>query len=366
MLMRSFLRRSLGRHPRIRVVGEAGNGREALERSVTLRPDVLVLDVEMPVMNGIDALKAIMKRNPLPVVMFSSKTQKGAEITFEALSLGAVDFEPKPESGLSLSPAAEALCRKIVAASSAQIQTVAVCPVLPAAQSRRSGKDAVVLETTVQGTTPETARSKAVAGARPRKLVVIGASTGGPAALEILLSSLPGDLEAGIVICQHMPPGFTRPMAKRLNGKSKMKVKEAADGDAPGSGEALIVPGGRHGMLWGENWENCAIVLDKGPPVHGVHPSVDVTLRGALKTFGPDLLVVILTGMGFDGAKEARRAKNAGATVICQDEATSVVWGMPAACVQLGACHRILPLEQMAPAILEFAGGCPREAKGVS
>lgn len=334
LFMRHLLKRALESNPHIHVVGEARDGFEAVEKNAELSPAVIVMDVEMPRMDGLAALKRVMAAKPVPVVMFSSLTTKNAQVTFDALSLGAVDFMPKPESRINISPIADELCRKIIAAASANLRR----------------------------------RARAVRPARDRKepsrfresnsLVVIGSSTGGPQALDEVIPRLPVDFPGCVLVCQHMPAGFTASMAKRLDSLTAVPVREAADGDRFPSGTVLIAPGGVHAKIAQEGGgERLAshIRLDSGEPVHGVRPAVDVTLLDAGPLFGPKLMAVIMTGMGFDGAKGAKSAKSYGATVICQDESTSVVWGMPRACVEIGACDRVLPLARIAGAVQKFA-----------
>ena len=333
LFMRHLVKKALESHPRIQVVGEARDGCEAVEKNAELCPSVIVMDVQMPKMDGLSALRRIMGERPAPVVMFSSLTTRNAVVTLEALSLGAVDFMPKPENRVNISPIAEELCRKVVAAASANLR-------------------------------PKTRRARPAGGKKSLQraeeagaLVVIGSSTGGPQALDEVIPKLPPDFPGCVLICQHMPPGFTASMAKRLDALAAVAVKEAQDGDRFLSGSVLVAPGGVHSEVvkndGGQGRPH--IRLNAGEPVHGVRPAVDVALLGAAPLFGPKLMVVILTGMGFDGAKGAKAAKNLGATIICQDEATSVVWGMPRACVEIGACDKILPLQRIAGAIQKFA-----------
>ncbi len=326
--MRAFLRNLLERHPRVLVIGEAQNGLQAVDAVSSLNPDVLVLDIEMPVMDGLDALRRIMQETPLPVVMFSSRTKVGAGATLEALSFGAVDFVPKPDSRAGLELVGSELCCKVVAASAVQVRS------RPARGQVRAGR--------FRGGITREANAKVIA--------VIGASTGGPSALESVIPALPSAMSGGVLICQHMPSGFTASMAERLDGLSKVPVREAKDGDTLRCGEVLVAPGGYHARLEA----GPRVRLEESAPVHGVRPSVDVTLADAAPLFGPNLIAAILTGMGFDGAKGTREARKHGASVVCQDEATSIVWGMPRACVEIGAASEVLPLERIPGAICAF------------
>jgi two-component system chemotaxis response regulator CheB len=329
-------------NPRIQVVGEARDGCEAVAQNAELSPDVIVMDVEMPRMNGLAALRRVMEEKPVPVVMFSSQTTKGAQVTVDALAFGAVDFMPKPENRVSISPIAEELCRKIIAAASAKLRR----PKVRAARPARSRK--------AQGSSRGS-----------NSLVIIGSSTGGPQALDEVIPGLPADFPGCVLVCQHMPAGFTASMAKRLDSLTAIPVKEAEDGDGFGSGTVLVAPGGLHTRIAGDGGvgaQTSRIHLDQGEPVHGVRPAVDVTLLDAAPLFGPKLMVVIMTGMGFDGAKGAKIAKSYGATVVCQDESSSVVWGMPRACLEVGACDKVLPLSGIAGAVVEFAKSAEESA----
>ena len=318
-LARHIIKKSFEGDSRFSVVGEATDGVQTVEKVLDLGPDVVILDVEMPRMSGLEALKQIMDRRPTPVLMFSSRTQKGAQTTIEALSLGAVDFLPKPEGGpLTLSRVSEELVSKTLAVAEARVRT---------------GK--------VRGA----AEQKCPAGNEPRSLVLLGASTGGPQALEEIMSGI--DPEVSGIIVQHMPPGFTTSLARRLDLVSRLRVEEAFDGQVLEKGKVVVARGGYHLRLSSPT----AVFLDEGSPVHGVRPSVDVAIEDATKFWGSKLIIAILTGMGFDGARGARVAKKAGARVLVQDENTSVVWGMPRATVELGSADAVLPIEKMAPTI---------------
>lgn len=316
---RHVVKKSLGADPRFEIVGEATDGVQAIEKVLELRPDVVILDVEMPRMSGLAALKEIMKRCPTPVLMFSSRTQRGAQTTLEALALGAVDFLPKPSGGpISLSEVSDELVSKTMAVAQARVR---------------------------MGRARQKVSEKPVSGERPRSLVVLGASTGGPQALEEIMADM--DPETSGIIVQHMPPGFTASLARRLDSVSKLRVEEAVDGQELEKGKFIVAKGGYHLRLASAE----EVALDQSGPVHGVRPSVDVALEDAARFWGPRLIVGILTGMGFDGARGARTAKKAGATVLVQDEQSSVVWGMPRAAIELGCADAVLPIEKMAPTI---------------
>lgn len=343
LFMRHMLKRALGGHPRITVVAEARDGLEAVEKNAEVKPDVIVMDVEMPRLDGLSALERIMSdRRPVPVIMFSSLTQRGAQVTLEALSRGAVDFMAKPQSTVRFDAVGEELGRKVVAAASARLR---IRNLRARSRSRFSGHEAEV-ETSVIPADFREAKS----------LVVIGTSTGGPQALDDVIPGLPSDLESCVVICQHMPEGFTASMARRLDGMTPLPVREARSGEGIPAGAVLVAPGGLHLKVSpGVNGAPSIFKTDDGPPVHGVKPAVDVTLFDAAPIFKDRLMVVIMTGMGFDGAKGAKAAKSLGAMVVAQDEGTSVVWGMPRACYELGICDKVVPLTGIADEIAKFA-----------
>ncbi len=328
-LMRHILRKVFRDHRDIQVIGEARNGREAVRKVMDLSPDVLLLDVEMPELNGISALGEIMQKCPLPVIMFSAWTKKGASVTLEALSLGAVDFMPKPELRVNVESVAGELCKKIRDASKAR------------PRGRHRAHDPV--------------KEKASPKGRSSTLIVIGSSAGGPQALETVLPSLPRDFPGSVVVCQHMPPGFTASFARRLDSVCAVNVREACEGDRLLKGRILVAPGGYHLRIKrGQDAEGPFLALGTGEPVHGVKPAVDLTLQDAGPLFGENLLAVILTGMGYDGVQGAKDARAWGATVFCQDRDTSVVWGMPGACVAAGAYDRVAPLDAMGSLMTRF------------
>lgn len=342
LLMRHMLKRALAGHPRVTVVGEARDGLEAVEKNAELDPDVIIMDVEMPRMDGLSALSRIMSARPVPVVMFSSLTQKGAQVTLDALSLGAVDFMAKPHLGAGFDAVVEELTRKVTASAAA---TPRVRKAEPGSGQRHSRDSRAVRS---QAVLPEFKEAKS--------LVVIGTSTGGPQALDDVVPGLPANTDSCVLICQHMPAGFTASLAKRLDGMASLPVREATSGEGVPAGTVLVAPGGRHlKVLPGSGGGASVFQIDDGPPVHGVKPAVDVTLFDAAPIFKDRLMVVIMTGMGFDGAKGARAAKSMGAKVIAQDETTSVVWGMPRACYELGICDKVLPLAGIADEISKFA-----------
>jgi two-component system chemotaxis response regulator CheB len=348
----AFMRSMVGRmllEAGFEVAGYAGDGAEALAQLETLQPDVVTMDVEMPGMNGLEAVDAIMRRGPLPIVMLSAYTQTGAAITVDALARGAVDFITKPADGADLSVIRTELVEKLKRAAAldrAQLRGVALpagagTPFGPAAASRDQPADAGPASTAV----PPLRR-------RSRQVVAIGTSTGGPAALSELLPSLPGDLPAGILIVQHMPAGFTRALADRLDSLTSLTVREAVAGETVQDGLALVAPGDFHMAV---SSGGC-IVLSKDPPVHSVRPAADVLLASAAAVYGPACVAVILTGMGHDGAEGAAEVRRAGGQVIVQDARSSVIFGMASSVLDAGGADAVVPLSGMAGAIVEACG----------
>jgi len=308
------------------VVGQAKDGKDAIAQILKLKPDVCTMDFNMPGMNGAETVRAVMQQQPTPVVMFSAHTKQGAKETFDALAAGAVDFVTKPagEVSVDLSKIAEDLIAKLTAAASARPRAaVATAPI------RTSG-------------TMSTGKTPLPLGA-PR-LCVIGVSTGGPAALSELVPALPGELKLAIVIVQHMPAGFTAALAERLNAASRVSVREAQTGDRPFPGTVLIAPGDKHL----EFDERGFCVLTDGPMVNGCRPAADVTMMSAAKVYERRALAVVMTGMGKDGAAGALAIKRAGGKTLAQDQATSVIYGMPRAAIDMGAIDEVCALGDIA------------------
>ncbi|HZT13369.1 MAG TPA: chemotaxis response regulator protein-glutamate methylesterase [Candidatus Baltobacteraceae bacterium] len=332
--MRRAITRMLEGEPEIIVAATARNGEEAIAKAAQIQPDVITMDVEMPGMSGLDAVRRITAESDVPIIMVSSLTHEGAEITFLALELGAVDFIPKPDSAyVNIKDVARDLVAKVRVFANRRTQRaraprpkVSLAPLLPpAAASRRD-----IFE-----------------------CVAIGTSTGGPVALSHIVPSLPGDFPVPILIVQHMPRGFTRPLADRLNTSSNLTVLEAQEGMQLAKGHVLVAPAGSQLTLRrsGERVE-VALTEDDGRSLHV--PSVDVMTSAVAAVYGPATLAAILTGMGQDGVVGLRRVKEAGGFVLGQDAATSVVYGMPRAAAQAGLVDRVLPLEQIAPALCEL------------
>ena len=318
--------------PQIQVVGSARTGIEAIEQVKLLRPDVVTLDVVMPEMDGIEALKRIMAECPTPVIMLSALTSENAEPTIRALELGAVDFYLKPSAIRPVGTGAEddALTAKIKMAAAAKI-------------GNKEWEQAPQSETSVA--TPAEAAGKTTFN----NLVVIGSSTGGPRALMGVVPLLPADIPAAVLIVQHMPPVFTKSLADRLAQVSKLQVTEARDGDIVTRGRVLLAPGDFHMTVNKRE----RIVLNQDPPKLGVRPSVDILMKSAADIYGPSVVGVILTGMGTDGTEGAAAIKGRGGRIIAQDEATSAVYGMPHSVAKAGYVDKVGPIQKIAQLILK-------------
>nr|WP_297357766.1 chemotaxis response regulator protein-glutamate methylesterase [uncultured Caldimonas sp.] len=335
-LVRSLLTEIINRQADMQCVGAASDPYVAREMIRNLDPDVITLDVEMPRMDGIDFLSKLMRLRPMPVVMVSTLTERGADVTLRALELGAIDFVAKPKIGISngLQQLAQEITEKIRIAAKAQVRKLATPP--PAAPG-----DAVAAP-------PVPAN---IGRLSTEKIVFIGASTGGTEATREVLTNLPPDSPA-VVITQHMPPGFTRSYATRLNGLCRIAVKEAEDGERVLPGHAYIAPGGRHLSIERSGANYVARVQDT-EPVNRHRPSVEVLFKSAARVVGPNAIGIMLTGMGADGAKAMKEMRDAGSYNYVQDEASCVVFGMPREAIQAGAAHEVLPLTQIAPQLIE-------------
>ena len=329
-LMRELLTTILSSDPQITVVGSAGDPFAAREKIKTLNPDVLTLDIEMPRMDGLTFLEKLMRGHPMPVIMISSLTDKGAETTLRALSLGAVDYISKPKLDISDGTImqAEDIIAKVKTAAKAKIRVRTALPAPPAESS-----------------------PKAYNFSATHKVVAIGASTGGTEALKELLSSLPADFP-GIVIVQHMPEAFTGPFSQRLDSLCRIRVQEASDGDRILQGHALLAPGG-HQMAVVRRGAEYAVRVYRGERVNRHIPSVDVLFNSCARQLGKNALGVILTGMGADGAQGMLEMKRAEAHTIAQDESTCVVFGMPKEAIRLGGVDQVLPLGRINQAMLD-------------
>ncbi len=320
----------LQRDPSIEVVGTAGDGALAVSEAKRLKPDVITMDVEMPVMDGITAVKQIMVERPTPIIMFSAFTQEGAEATLNALDAGAVDFLPKQTTQIAQRPhpIRDLLPERVLALG-------------------RGGR--------VRQTIGQVRHERGTTGRADRtghyRLVVIGASTGGPTAIQKLLSALPANFPLPILVVVHMPESFTPTYAQRLDAQCAISVKEAVDGDPLGPGQALVAPGGRQMVL--DQWRaNTVVRVRESSPGQTYRPSVDVTMSSAAYTFSDGVLAIVLTGMGADGKQAARLLKERGSTVWSQDRASCVVYGMPQAVEKSGLSDKVLPLDDIGPTLV--------------
>ena len=330
-LVRRLLCEALESSAEVKVAGTASNGAIALARIPQLNPDVITLDIEMPGMNGIETLLEIRKLYPkLPVIMFSTLTERGAAITLEALSLGASDYATKPTNSESLASAMERVRRellsKIVSLASRSSKAVpALARVISPARRKPSGQ--------------------------PIDILAIGTSTGGPNALAAVIPHLPPNFPVPVVVVQHMPPVFTRLLAERLNACSPLSVREGAAGETLEPGQVWIARGDHH-MTVARKGTGVVLSLNQEPPENSCRPAVDVLFRSVAQIYGPGVLGVVMTGMGADGARGALQIRDAGGQVVVQDEASSVVWGMPGAVVSEGAADKICPLTEISQEIV--------------
>lgn len=324
LFMRAAIENTLARLGGFEVVGQARDGVDAVGKVARLRPDVVTMDYNMPRMNGAAAVREIMKRSPTPVIMFSAHTRQGARETFEALAAGAVDFCTKPDGEVSadLSKIARELGAKLRAAAASRPQVVSPL---------RSAKDP---RASTRITLPPTG---------PR-LVIIGVSTGGPAALSRVIPAFAANTRFATLVVQHMPAQFTAALAERLDAMSAVHVAEAQGGELPVPGAVLIAPGDRHVEF---DDQGC-VVLTQGSAVNGCRPSADVTMRSAASVYGRRSIGVIMTGMGKDGAAGMAAIKQAEGRTLAQDEDTSVIFGMPRAAIELGVVDYVVPLDDIA------------------
>lgn len=338
-VIRRLVTEILDEDPRVVVAGVARDGKVALEQADTLRPDVITLDIEMPVMDGLTALRELHRRYPkLPVVMFSTLTERGASATLDALTAGASDYVTKPSNvgsvGESRRSIREQLVPKLVALAHAA-RPAAKAPVIPpqpvpAGRQRSSGFE----------------------------ILALGASTGGPDALSTVLCRLPGTLPIPVVVVQHMPALFTRTLAIRLDRDAALHVEEATEGAPVVTGQVLIAPGGLH-LEVRRTAGQLRAHLTEAPPENFCRPAVDVLFRSVAATFGPGVLACVLTGMGRDGAAGAEVIRRSGGVVWAQDQETSVVWGMPGAVASGGHADRILPLPEIGGQLAMAVTGAP-------
>lgn len=349
--MRKALSMMLESDPHIEVVGNARNGKEGVELVKKLKPDLVTMDVEMPEMDGLTALRIIMEENPTPVMMVSSITQKGASATFEAMDLGAVDFIPKELSFISLD---------IVHIKNELLEKIKTIgqrrALLMAAAKRRIASKRISAEAkaamAVGKSRPRAIRRKHLVGTNIQ-MVALGCSTGGPPALQAVVTGLPKNFPVPVLVVQHMPPKFTKSLADRLNGLSKVTVSEARQGEIAEPGHVYIAPGAMH-MTLSPGTVTPSIRVAETPNDTLYRPSVDVMMKSVIKRYGKQTLGVILTGMGNDGQSACQELHGLGGKIIAQDEETCIVYGMPRAIVEKGLADTVSPIESITDEILSF------------
>jgi two-component system chemotaxis response regulator CheB len=352
----------LSADPTIQVVGTATNGREAIDQALALKPDVITMDYEMPMMDGITAVRHIMQRCPTPVLMFSSLTHEGARVTLDALDAGAVDYLPKNFEDISRNPekVKQLLCEKVHTLSRSNRRFGSYASHAPVTASAPASSHApassLASSAPARAAAPVRAAAPAPAAAhapapkrKPYKLVAIGTSTGGPVALQRVLTQLPANFPAPIVLIQHMPAAFTKAFAERLDKLCKISVKEAEDGDMLRPGLALLAPGGKQMMIDGRG----TVKILPGDERLNYKPCVDITFGSAAKSYGDKVLSVVLTGMGADGREGARLLKQGGSTVWAQDEASCVIYGMPMAIVKANLADAVYSLDEIGKHLVE-------------
>ncbi|HEX5564904.1 MAG TPA: chemotaxis response regulator protein-glutamate methylesterase [Sporosarcina sp.] len=353
--MRKLISEMLSKHPLLEVIGIARNGKDALAKVAELRPDVITMDIEMPLMNGLEALKQIMEQQPTPVVMLSSTTETGAENTMIAMEYGAVDFVAKPGGAISLNlhEVEREIVGKVIAASKVEISNLIKQPT-PRVEPESTLKEATSKPSVSFVNKIDSLQEKKISKAH-ETFVIIGTSTGGPRALQEVLTKLPSNINAPILVVQHMPPGFTKSLAQRLDGLSEIRVKEAEDGEFLLKGVAYIAPGGKHLKFEKCLGGFCVRLDDTVPPRMGHRPSVDVLLESAADKRDLQYVTTIMTGMGHDGREGMQQLKAACKTItIAESEKTSVVYGMPKAIKEAGLADRVVDVQCIAAAITEI------------
>lgn len=320
LLMRKVLANIINSDPNMQVIGEAKNGKEVLEKIAELKPDVVTLDINLPLLNGIDVLEYIMKRYPTPVVIISAYSQEGTADTIKALELGAVDFISKPrgEVSLDMEHLKDEIIAKIKLAYTIDVNKLLI------------KKKPVLL----------------------KKVVIIGASTGGPKMILAIVQDIPDKIGAAFLIIQHMPEGFTASFAEKIAQTAKIDACEAQDGDIICPNKIWLAKGGYHMALHRQDGY-VKIKLTQGELVNFVRPSIDITMKSAADIFGKNIIAVVLSGMGKDGLEGVKRIKEKGGFIIAQDKESSIVWGMPRAVCKAGLADKVLPIEQISGAILE-------------
>lgn len=348
VVIRRIVTDVLAEDPEIEIAGTAANGRIALQKLTQVNPDILTLDVEMPDMNGLEALKELRKTHPrLPVIMFSTLTERGANATIEALTLGASDYVTKPANVGQVAVALQRIREQLIP------KIKLLCPRgdAPGALPPRTATALPRPATQAPSVTPLAAARPTTSVPPAIDVLAIGVSTGGPNALAEIFPHLPANLPVPVVLVQHMPPMFTKFLAERLNAQSPLTIREAAGGEVLQPGTVYIAPGDYH-MTVERRGANIVTALNQAPPENSCRPAVDVLFRSVSETYRSSILALILTGMGQDGLRGCEDIKRWGGSVFVQDEATSVVWGMPGFVAKAGLADRILPLQDVAPEIV--------------
>ncbi len=362
-VMRSLLRSVVCSEPGLEVAATAADGESALTTIETVRPDLILLDVEMPVMDGLVTLKKLRaKGNKMPIIMCSSLTQRGARVTIEALAGGASDYVTKPTGESSREANSRALAQELIPKIHALVSTApshAAFPQVPRTAQQGAARPPLFL--------PLTPRFNAQPVASVPVVLAIGVSTGGPAALDVLLPFLPANFPLPIVIVQHMPELFTKPFAERLDGRCGLRVREAVEGEPMRAGSIFIARGNWHMEVrsTGRAGQTPTLHLSQGPLENHCRPAVDVLFRSLAAVYGPGVLAVVLTGMGSDGMVGCRLIREQGGSVIAQDQATSTVWGMPGAVANAGLANHVLPLNAIGPELLRIVNRTNSESRAL-
>ena len=327
----------------IEVAGTARNGKEGLEKAILLKPDIITLDIEMPVMNGLEALVELMKLKPVPkVIILSSLSYEGGEAAIKAFELGALDYVVKP-------------VRSLITIDAEQMREELINKIKSICWSKTGYFPQIKPEYKLPSVDKKV-KHKSRSDEYLKYIVAIGTSTGGPKALQEVITKLPQDIPAAVLIVQHMPPGFTKSLANRLDSLSEINVKEAEDGDVLKSGWAYIAPGNYHMLVKSLKDNKYKILLNSEAPENGLRPSVNVMMKSVAETGHDNIIAVIMTGMGSDGSEGILEIKNAGGKTIAQDERTCVVYGMPKSAVNTGAIDTIAPLHGITGEILKCMG----------
>ena len=371
--IRNTISTMLAKSSDIQIVGTARNGEEAIQKVKELKPDIMTLDIDMPRMNGLQVLEHLMHRYPLPVIMISSLTEAGAKETLRALELGAVDFIPKHLNGsvLSISKIESQLLHKVRALAQAMSKIGGPAYQVPSPQktaplpseSFKKGPKEKVLSRKINIQKPSSSTKQSGLRPIPRNLVIIGCSTGGPKVLQEILPQVPNSLRAAILIIQHMPQFFTKPFSERLDQLCDLHVSEAIDGDALEEGGVVVAPGGQHLRVEQGPTGHVRVRISDDPSYLPYRPSVDVAMESAAPIYGMHLLGVVLTGMGNDGMMGTHAIKASGGRTLVQDEATSVVYGMPKAVVDAGYADTVVPLSHIAQTLTTVVGEIDSQVK---